>query len=170
MKLRFRTAAGTLAGICLSLALAAAARAQVQPAAPSNTQTETVVTTRATGTFQVQLAPQETAAAIGRMSIDKQFHGDLEGSSKGEMLAAQGGVQGSAGYVALEQVTGSLHGRTGTFYLQHSGTMDRGAPALSVTVVPDSGTGELTGLTGRMNIIIEAGAHRYEFDYTLPGT
>jgi hypothetical protein len=104
------------------------------------------------------------------MSIDKQFHGDLEGTSKGEMLAARGGVEGSAGYVALEQVTGSLHGRTGTFYLQHSGTMDRGAPTLAVTVVPDSGTGELTGLTGKMNIIIEGGAHRYEFDYTLPGT
>ena len=77
-------------------------------------------------------------------------------------------MEGSAGYVALEQVTGTLHGRTGTFYLQHSGTMDRGAPTLSVTVVPDSGTGALTGLTGRMNIIIEAGAHPYEFDYTLP--
>lgn len=159
-----------LTAICLTLALAGPARAQVQPAAPPNTQTETVVTTRATGTFKVQLAPQETAAAIGRMSIDKQFHGDIEGTSKGEMLAARGCVEGSAGYVALEQVTGSLHGRTGTFFLQHSGTMDRGAPTLSVTVVPDSGTGELTGLTGRMNIIIEAGAHRYEFDYALPGT
>ncbi|MBW3571153.1 MAG: DUF3224 domain-containing protein [Gemmatimonadetes bacterium] len=128
------------------------------------------MTTRATGTFQVQLAPQETAAAIGRMSIDKEFHGDLQGTSKGEMLAVRCAVEGSAGYVALEQVTGSLHGRAGTFYLQHSGTMDRGAPRLSVTVVPDSGTGELAGVTGTMNIIIEGGTHAYEFDYTLPGS
>jgi hypothetical protein len=161
-------AAAALAGICLSLALAGSTRAQADT--PSNTRTETVVSTRATGTFEVQLAPQETAATLGRMSIDKQFHGDLQGTSKGEMLAVQGGVQGSAGYVALEQVTGTLHGRTGTFYLQHSGTMDRGAPSLTITVVPDSGTGELAGLTGRMNIIIEAGKHSYEFDYTLPGT
>ncbi|HEX6368154.1 MAG TPA: DUF3224 domain-containing protein [Longimicrobium sp.] len=170
MSIAVRTHAGTLARICLFLALAGAARAQGQPGTPSNTRTETAVTTRATGTFEVQLAPQETAATLGRMSIDKQFHGDLQGTSKGEMLAARGGVEGSAGYVALEQVTGTLHGRTGTFYLQHSGTMNRGAPSLSITVVPDSGTGELTGLTGTMNIIIEAGRHSYEFDYTLPGT
>jgi hypothetical protein len=159
-------AAAALAGLCLSLAPAGLARAQA--GAPSHTQTETAVSTRATGMFQVQLAPQETAATIGRMSIDKQFHGDLEATSKGEMLAAQGGVQGSAGYVALEQVTGTLHGRTGTFYLQHTGTMDRGVPSLSITVVPDTGTGELTGLAGRMNIVIEGGKHSYEFDYTLP--
>lgn len=161
----FRAAAGTLAGVCLSLAPAGTARAQT-----STPSTTTAVTTRATGTFQVQLAPQETAAPIGRMSIDKQFHGDLEGTSKGEMLAVRTEVEGSAGYVALEQVTGTLAGRSGTFYLQHTGTMDRGAPSLSVTVVPDSGTGGLAGLTGRMNIIIEGGRHAYEFDYTLPGT
>jgi hypothetical protein len=162
-------AAAALAGVCLSLALAGGTRAQAA-GAPSTTQTETAVSTRATGTFEVQLAPQETAATIGRMSLDKQFHGDLDATSKGEMLAVQGGVQGSAGYVALEQVTGTLHGLTGTFYLQHTGTMDRGAPSLSITVVPDSGTGELTGLSGRMNIVIEAGKHSYELDYTLPGT
>lgn len=128
------------------------------------------MTTRATGTFQVQLAPQETAAPLGRLSIDKQFQGDLQGTSKGEMLAVQTGVQGSAGYVAMEVVTGTLAGRSGTFALQHSGTMDRGAPTLSVTVVPDSGTGELAGITGRMDIIIEGGKHSYEFDYTLPAT
>ena len=159
MNIRIHTT-GPLAAICLCLAIAGASRAQVQPAGASNTQTETAVTTRATGTFEVQLAPQETAAAIGRMSIDKQFHGDLQGTSKGEMLAARGGVEGSAGYVALEQVTGSLHGRTGTFYLQHTGTMDRGAPTLSVTVVPDSGTGELTGLEGTMTIEIASGPSR----------
>ena len=164
MNNRIRTAAA----LWLALAVGTAAGAQAQAA--STTPSETAVTTRATGTFQVQLAPQETAAPIGRMSIDKQFHGDLEGTSKGEMLAGMTAVQGSAGYVALEQVTASLHGRTGTFYLQHSGTMDRGAPTLSVTVVPDSGTGQLEGLTGRMNIIVEGGKHAYEFDYTLPGT
>lgn len=167
MKHPIRAAA---AGICLNLALAGAAQAQVQTGTPSTTQPERPVSTRATGTFQVQMAPQETAAAIGRMSLDKQFHGDLEATGKGEMLAVQSGVQGSAGYVALEQVTGTLHGRTGTFYLQHTGTMDRGTPSLSITVVPDTGTGELVGLTGRLNIIIESGKHAYEFDYTLPGT
>ncbi len=163
-------AIAALAGVCLTLALAGAAQAQVQPGTPSNTPSERSVSTRATGTFEVQMAPQETAATIGRMSLDKQFHGDLQATGKGEMLAVQGGVQGSAGYVALEQVTGTLHGRTGTFYLQHTGTMDRGAPSLSITVVPDTGTGELVGLTGRLNIIIEGGKHAYEFDYTLPGT
>jgi hypothetical protein len=163
---RIRTAA--LAALCLGFAIPTAA--QVQPRDASTTRSETAVTTRATGTFQVQLAPQETAAAIGRMSIDKEFLGDLQGTSKGEMLAVRTAVEGSAGYVAMEQVTGTLHGRSGTFYLQHTGTMDRGAPRLSVTVVPDSGTGELEGLSGTMNIIIEGGRHSYEFEYTLPGT
>lgn len=151
-----------LAALCVAAAPAAAQNA-------SNNPPETAVTARATGTFQVQLAPQETAAPVGRLSIDKQFSGDLQGTSKGEMLAFRSAVEGSAGYVALEQVSGTLAGRTGTFVLQHSGTMDRGAPALSVTVVPDSGTGGLEGITGRMNIIIEGGRHSYEFDYTLPG-
>lgn len=129
--------------------------------------------TRANGTFDVKLAPQpadENEGAVGKMSIDKQFHGDLDGTSRGLMLAAGTAVQGSAGYVAMERVTGKLHGKSGTFVLQHTGTMNRGAPQLSVTVVPDSGTGELVGLAGRMNIIIAAGKHSYEFDYTLaPG-
>jgi len=102
------------------------------------------------------------------MSIDKKFSGDLEATSQGEMLAAMTAVKGSAGYVAIERVSGTLHGRHGTFVLQHSGTMTRGMPALSVTVVPDSGTEELTGLTGRMTIKIDAGNHFYEFDYMLP--
>jgi hypothetical protein len=101
------------------------------------------------------------------MAIDKIFRGDLEGTSKGEMLAAGTPVKGSAGYVAIEKVSGTLEGRQGTFILQHSGTMNRGAAQLTVTVVPDSGTGQLTGLSGRMNIVIEAGNHSYEFDYTL---
>lgn len=102
------------------------------------------------------------------MSINKQFHGDLEGTSVGEMLSAATSVKGSAGYVAMEKVTGTLDSRKGTFVLQHSATMDRGRPQLKITVVPDSGTGALEGLTGTMNIIIEQGKHSYEFDYTLP--
>jgi hypothetical protein len=127
------------------------------------------VTTHATGTFEVTLVPQPVdGSPIGRMTLDKQFHGDLEATSKGQMLAFSTDVKGSAGYVAMEQVNGKLHGSTGTFVLQHGGTMTRGAPELSVTVVPDSGTGELQGLTGKMNIIIADGKHSYEFDYTLP--
>jgi hypothetical protein len=99
--------------------------------------------------------------------IDKQFHGDLDATSKGQMLAAGTGVKGSAGYVAIERVSGKLHGRSGTFVLQHSGTMTRGTPQLSVTVVPDSGTGELIGLSGKMAIIITDGKHSYDFEYLL---
>ena len=115
------------------------------------------MTQHASGTFDVKLTPQPAegeSPAVGRMSIDKQFHGDLEGTSKGQMLAAMTGVKGSAGYVAIEQVTGTLHGRSGAFVLQHSGTMTRGAPQLIVSVVPDSGTGELAGLAGTMTIVI----------------
>jgi hypothetical protein len=133
-----------------------------------------MTTQQATGTFDVKITPQKPdnppaeESKVGRMSIDKQFHGDLEATSKGEMLAVQTETKGSAGYVAMERVTGTLRGRKGTFVLQHSATMDRGKPSLSVTVVPDSGTGELAGLTGSMKIIIDAGKHSYEFDYTLP--
>jgi hypothetical protein len=125
--------------------------------------------THATGPFEVKLEPLATdAAPIGRRSIDKQFHGDLEATSKGEMLSFMSDVKGSAGYVALERVTGSLHGKKGSFALQHSGTMDRGAASLSVTVVPDSGTGELVGLSGKMEINMDGSKHSYEFEYTLP--
>jgi len=133
------------------------------------------MTVRAAGTFEVKLSPEALhqagqAEKLGRMSIDKTFHGDLEATSKGEMLSALTDVKGSAGYVAIERVTGSLHGRTGTFVLQHSGTMDRGAQSLSVTVVPDSGTGELAGLAGRMAIRIEDGRHFWELEYSLPAS
>jgi len=128
----------------------------------------------ATGPFGVKIDPQPPAekgggAAIGRMLLDKQFHGDLEATSKGTMLAAGTGAKNSSGgYVALEIVTGSLKGRTGTFVLQHSATMNRGVPQLSITVVPDSATGQLTGLAGKMNITIADGKHSYDFEYTLP--
>lgn len=120
------------------------------------------------GTFEVKLAPQPPGESpLGRMVIDKRFSGGIVGISKGEMLAAMTPVEGSAGYVALERVEGSLDGRTGSFVLQHSGTMDRGAQRLSITVVPDSGTDELAGLTGTMSLQIEAGVHSYTFEYAL---
>ncbi len=129
---------------------------------------------QARGTFDVQLVPQAPdAGAEGtlpdRLTIDKQFHGDLEGTSHGQMLAATTAVTGSAGYVAIERVRGRLAGRSGSFVLQHSGTLERGTPHLSVTVVPDSGTEELAGLAGGMEIIIAEGKHSYVFEYTLPG-
>jgi hypothetical protein len=127
----------------------------------------------ASGTFDVKLTPQapEDAndPALARMTLDKQFHGDLEATSKGQMLSAGTSVQGSAGYVAIERVTGTLHGRGGSFVLQHNATMDRGKPSLNIIVVPDSGTGDLTGLTGKMSINIADGKHSYEFEYTLAG-
>ena len=131
------------------------------------------MTTRIRGPFEVKLAPQAAAegeeATIGRLLIDKQFHGDLEATSKGQMLAAQSNVQGSAGYVALERVSGTLQGRRGTFVLQHNGLMNRGAPQLGITVVPDSGTDQLVGLAGTMAIEIVDGKHFYDFAYTLAG-
>ena len=127
---------------------------------------------RATGTFEVKLNPHPAynttdGALLGRMSIDKQFHGDLDGTSKGEMLTAMSSVKNSAGYVAVERVTGTLNGKSGSFALQHSGTMNRGAPSLTINVVPDSGTGQLEGLTGTMAIDIADGKHSYLFEYTL---
>jgi len=125
---------------------------------------------QASGPFEVKLTPQEGAdATVGRMAIEKQFHGELEATSNGQMLmASSGSVPGSAGYVAIEKVTGTLGGRHGSFYLQHSGTMTRGDGELTITVIPDTGTDDLTGLAGRMNIIIADGKHSYDFEYTLP--
>ena len=124
------------------------------------------------GTFEVTLAPQPAdgpaAQAVGRMLLDKRFHGELDATSVGQMLAVRGDVAGSAGYVAMERVSGTLGGRSGSFALMHRGTMTRGTPELLVTVVPDSGSGELEGLAGRMHIDIHDGAHSYTFDYTLP--
>jgi hypothetical protein len=128
--------------------------------------------TSAAGTFEVTMSPEppydvNEGASIGRVSIKKQFSGDLEAASTVEMIGARSEVKGSAGYVAIERVDGSLQGRSGTFVLQHSGTMTRGKGELSVTVVPDSGTGELKGLAGRMTIEIIEGKHLYAFEYTL---
>ena len=124
----------------------------------------------ATGPFEVTLIPQTDGAdpTVGRMSIDKHFHGDLEATSRGQMLSAPTGVKGSAGYVAIEVVGGTLNGKNGTFALQHTGTMNRGKPSLSIIVVPDSGTGQLSGLMGTMSINIVDGKHSYDFNYSLP--
>lgn len=130
------------------------------------------MTRRAIGTFDVKLAPQPVHAdaegILARMSIDKRFSGDLQGTSRGEMMAASTPVPGSAGYVAIERVNAALEERTGTFVLQHSGIMNRGEPTLQIRVVPDSGTGELEGITGTLDILIEGGVHSYVLEYSLP--
>jgi len=128
---------------------------------------------RANGPFEVKITPQPPApgietANLGRMTLDKRFSGELDATSLGEMLSAGDPSQGSAGYVAMERVTGLLQGRRGSFVLQHTATMNRGAPSLSISVVPDSGTEELVGLSGSMQIQIEQGKHFYNFDYSLP--
>jgi hypothetical protein len=168
-----RLAAFCLAPLLLGT-LATHAQTDAQPNPKSTSPKKAVMSLHASGPFAVKIDPQPAdekggGPAIGRMLLDKQFHGDLEATSKGTMLAAGSGAKNSSGgYVALEIVTGSLKGRTGTFVLQHSATMTRGVPQLSVTVVPDSATGQLTGLAGKMNIIIADGKHTYDFEYTLP--
>ncbi|MDB5987834.1 MAG: hypothetical protein JWR16_2887 [Nevskia sp.] len=129
----------------------------------------------ASGTFDVKLSPQgpedkSSGTKLGRMSLDKQFHGDLEASSTGEMLTAMTEIEGSAGYVAIERICGTLHGRKGSFVLQHSGMLTRGTPLLAVVVVSDSGSDELRGICGTMTIKIADKKHYYEFDYTLGET
>jgi len=131
------------------------------------------MTTHASGSFEVQINPQAQnnaeGSTLGRMSIDKQFHGDLEGTGKGEMLTA-GTDTGSAVYVAIERVTGTLQGRSGTFVMVHHGTITRDAQQLTITVVPDSGTDQLVGLAGTMAINIVDGKHLYDFEYMLAET
>ncbi|HVO56473.1 MAG TPA: DUF3224 domain-containing protein [Dongiaceae bacterium] len=128
------------------------------------------MTAHATGTFEVKLTPQAgDDPALGRMTIEKQIHGGIEGTSSGQMLTAGTAVKGSAGYVAIEKVSGAVNGHKGSFILQHTATMNRGVPSLSITVVPDSGTEQLAGITGRMYIDISGGKHSYDFEYTLPG-
>lgn len=161
------TAIHVIACICLSAWMACA-----QASGSGAAQKGAAMQGHASGAFDVKLSPQDDKtgdAALGRMTIDKQFHGDLDATSQGQMLSAVTETKGSAGYVAIEKVSGKLHGRTGTFVLQHNATMTRGAPYLNIIVVPDSGTGELTGLTGKMTIRIESGGkHFYDFEYTLP--
>jgi len=138
-----------------------------------STQKGAAMTNHATGTFEVKLNPQDDKSddkTLGRMTIEKQWHGDIEGASKGQMLTGGEVTKGSAGYVAIEKVSGTLKGRKGTFILQHSATMTRGEGQLTITVVPDSGTDQLEGLTGKLMIKIADGKHSYEFEYTLPQT
>ena len=124
---------------------------------------------RVRGEFDVKLVPQAdgSASPLGRLTIDKQFRGDLAGTSQGQMLAFRSAVDGSAGYVAMELVTGTLQGCSGTFVLQHSSTLTRGTPRQSIAVVPDSGTGELVGLSGTMTIDIVDKKHFYDFEYAI---
>jgi len=127
----------------------------------------------AKGEFDVRVAPLPLAGpaedpTLGRLSIEKEFHGDFVGNGKGQMLTAMTAAEGSAAYVAIERVSGTLEQRQGTFALQHRGTMTRGAQELLVSVVPDSGTGELAGIAGTLHIIIEGKLHRYDLEYSLP--
>lgn len=174
MNSQFREGASAIVAICLCAGLGTVGNARMDSPVHNAAQKESIVTIHANGTFEVKLTPQAaeegTDASLGRMRIDKQFHGDLEATSKGQMLTAGTAVKGSAGYVAIERVSGTLHGRTGSFTLQHTGTMAHGDYQLSVTVVPDSGTGQLTGIAGTMKIIIDNGKHSYEFEYSLPDT
>jgi hypothetical protein len=129
------------------------------------------VTKQASGAFDVKVVPQTDEKpmdpTIGRMTLDKQYHGPLEGTGKGVMLTGGTDVEGSGVYVAIERVNGKLDGQSGTFLLQHGGTMTRGVPHLAITIVPDSGTGDLVGLAGKMMINIVDGKHFYEFEYTI---
>ena len=174
MLLRMRSFVGGIASGCAVLALICMAGAQVRGQNSTLAQGEAAGMHRATGSFEVKMAPQKPdnpqaqAAALGRMSLDKQFHGDLEATSQGEMLSAMS-AKDSGVYVAIERVTGRLGGRSGAFVLQHCGIMTRGARQLSVTVVPESGTEGLQGLSGSMQINIDNGKHSYEFAYALPG-
>lgn len=166
-------AAGLAGAIWLSISAGDVAAGQSQLAAISAPREEVVLTMRARGTFEVTLTPEAPGgtpadSALGRLTIVKEFHGDLEGSGRGQMLTAMTPMEGSAGYVAIERITGTLEGRAGTFVLQHSGTMSQGKQHLTIAVVPDSGTGELLGLAGQMAITIANGKHSYEFEYTLP--
>lgn len=126
----------------------------------------------ASGRFDVKVTPMDDKTAdpsLGRYTLDKQYHGDLEGTGSGQMLSAGSPAKGAGGYVAMEKVTGTLQGRTGSFVLQHSGTMAAGVPQMTITVVPESGTGQLEGIAGTMTIkIAPDGKHSYELDYTLP--
>jgi len=168
-----RVLRGVVAGACLAVGLASLWLGTQAAGVTGAVTQQSMVTKLAKGTFEVKLIPLATedgaeGVTLSRMSIDKQFSGDLQGTSKGEMLSAVTSVQGSAGYVAIERVSGTIEGRSGTFVLQHNGVMNRSTPELRIIVVPDSGTGGLKGLAGSMTIKIDGGKHFYEFGYFLP--
>ena len=161
---------GLLIGTCGLLI--GSSHVYAQPQAAQAPQKEPAIM-HARGPFDVKITPQpsddKSPTPLGSMLIDKQYHGDLDGTSKGEMLTGGTTRKDSGVYVAVERVEGTLQGRKGTFLLHHTGVMTRGTPNLSITVVPDSGTGELVGITGKMDIqIAEGGKHSYDFEYTLP--
>jgi hypothetical protein len=173
VQVRYRLAAAALAVLGPSLAGGSRPAAGAGPPAPGATDVPATPALRAAGAFDVKLTPEgqderAEGSTLGRMSLAKQYHGDLQGTASGTILTALTSVEGSAGYVGIERVTGVLGGRAGSFLLQHSGTMTRGAQQLSVTVVPDSGSGQLVGLAGRMAITIEGRKHSYVFEYTVP--
>ena len=158
----------------ITLALACSLLAPLQ-AAPTPTPAQPTtkaasMSQHAHGTFTVDVRPltPTPAEAIARYSIDKQIHGDLEATTKGEMFSAGNPKSGQAGYVAIEVVTGTLAGRSGSFALQHTATMDASGPKMTVTVVPGSGTGGFAGIRGTFTIVIEQGKHSYDFDYMVP--
>jgi hypothetical protein len=181
----FRTRLAAAVGLSVILGLAITADAQRKsgghpqssqsPSSDSGTTQKGANVIQAKGTFEVKLDPQGEAdkaegSTLARMSLDKKYHGDLEATAKGTMLTAGTDVKGSAGYVAIERVTGTLNGKTGSFVLQHNATLSRGTPMQNIVVVPDSGTGQLAGISGTLTVIIADGKHSYEFDYTLPVT
>jgi hypothetical protein len=167
-----------VAGVCLRASLlvsvvAAPLAAHAQASASKSLHKDPVMSLHAEGTFDVKVTPlaaddATTGTSIGRYGLVKQYHGDLDAASRGEMMGAGDLAAGSAGYVAIEQVSGTLHGRSGSFALQHNSTMDAGNYNMSVTVVPGSSTGDLKGIAGTLTIIIAAGKHSYTFDYALP--
>ena len=163
--------AGMMKHLCIAVILSLVGIAS--PAQPQSTATqkEALVTNHATGPFDVKMHPQEDKDADGvtRLLLDKQYHGDLEGTAKGQMLTGGMSADKSGAYVAIEKFTGTLNGRSGTFVLYHTGVMTRGKPELTIMIAPDSGTGQLTGISGKMTIIIAAdGKHSYDLEYALP--
>jgi hypothetical protein len=155
--------------LTMAFYLLAQAHPQTTPANPVHK--DPVMIHHAEGTFDVKMTPlaaDDAGIPISRYSGVKQFHGDLDGTSKVEMLGAGDPAKGNAGYVAIEYISGKLQGHTGSFALQHTGMMEGGNYKLTITVVPGTGTGELTGIAGTFNIIIASGKHSYTFDYTLP--
>lgn len=156
----------------LTFLAAGSGEAQTPTAAPSAGKAAHVMI-KAKGTFDVKVVPITTVDSIdtggfGRLALDKKFHGDLTGTSVGQMVASGDAKSGSGAYVALEKVTGTLNGRSGSFVLMHNGTMTPKAMELRIVVVPESGTGELAGLEGTFKIVIEGKQHFWEFEYSLP--
>jgi hypothetical protein len=151
--------------LILTLVFAATALAQSSGKEP--------MTHHAKGTFDVKITPngtQQGDPGLSKLTVEKTFHGDLEGTSRGEMLTGDSDRKDSGVYVLIERVTGTLNGRKGTFILHHNGVMTRGTPQLSILIAPDSGTGKLVGISGRFNLDIKDGKHLYDLEYTLPTT